>query len=97
MSDRVIQLLPASQFRTFDGWHDSEDGHLNPVFRASFHHPEKGLISAYCKVYKPESSNRGLINEIIGFLYGDALNVPQPKHAFIAQVPRSHLTGLIKQ
>jgi len=96
MSDRVIQLLPASQFRTFDGWLDSEDRHVNPVFRASFQHPEYGLIPAYCKVYKPENSNRGLINEIIGFLYGDALNVPQPKHAFIAQVPRSYLTGLAK-
>lgn len=71
---------------------DNETGHLNPVFIGEFEHPDAGNITAFCKIYNPDT--KGLINEIIGFLMARALNIKQPDCAFITLIPKDRLPDL---
>ena len=41
----------------------------------------------FLKLYPQKSGSRGLLNEVLGYLYGTVANVPQPKFAGIAIVP----------
>jgi len=88
VTERIIATLRANSFGSFIGWAGQEDGHLNPVFVATFNHPTlQKTVSAYCKLYPLNAGERGLINEITGYLFAHALDIPQPDHAFVAQIP----------
>ena len=93
VSSHIIQVLNYNSFIRFNNWLDDSDGHLNPVFIGEFKHP-KGNITAFCKLYDP--SKKGLINEIIGYLFTHALNIKQPDTAFIAVLPTKLLPNLTK-
>jgi len=87
-TERIISTLNARCFGSFIGWADPKVQNLNPVFVATFSHPNLAKpVTAYCKIYPLNEGERGLINEIIGYLFAHALGVPQPIHAFIAQIP----------
>lgn len=86
-SNKTVKLLDPSSYRSFKAW-ITDQGNLNPVFVASFKHPnEQNLIDMYCKVYPLDSSDRSIFNEIVGYLVADALGIPQPEYACIALVP----------
>lgn len=92
MTERIIQKVQSPGFRGFIAWADGDDKHVNPVFIASFQHPVAGLVEAYVKLYPYQKEmNKGLINEVTGYLYGHALQVPQPAHAFLAEIPLKKL------
>lgn len=91
-TDRIIQKVRGQGFRQFIEWVGGDDGHLNPVFIATFAHPTAGHIEAFCKLYPYRNGkDRGLVNEITGYLFGRALEVPQPDHAFLANIPIKYL------
>ncbi|AUN95425.1 hypothetical protein C0099_11090 [Pseudazoarcus pumilus] len=59
---------------------------------AAFTHPKHGQCEAFVKLYPAEHGvNRGLVNEITAYLCAHALNLPQPKSAFLANIPLTHL------
>jgi hypothetical protein len=79
-----IELLPPDNFRTFKTW-VSDKGNLNPVFVASFAHPnEKRPVDMYVKIYPMTVEDRSIFNEIVAYLMADALGIPQPQYACIA-------------
>lgn len=88
--NKLIPVLSTNSFIRFNNWLDDTDGHLNPVFIGEFRHPA-GNIEAFCKLY--DTSKKGLINEIVGFLVAHALGISQPHHAFIIALPISSLPG----
>lgn len=88
--NKLIPVLSTNSFIRFNNWLDDTDGHLNPVFIGEFRHPA-GNIEAFCKLY--DTSKKGLINEIVGFLVAHALGISQPHHAFIALLPIKSLPG----
>lgn len=91
MTDRVIKLLRPSDFGSFKGW-VTDAGNLNPVFVASFKHPnEKKPIDMYVKLYSMQVGERAVFNEIAGYLMANALKLPQPKHACMALLPTATL------
>lgn len=47
--------------------------------------------SVYFKFYSLREGNRGLLNEILGYLYGTISNIPQPEFAGVALVPTKML------
>lgn len=93
-NNRIVQKIRKEGFRSFIDWVGVDDGHVNPVFVAKFIHPALGKVEAFCKLYPLTNDNRGLVNEITGFLFGHSLNVPQPEHAFIANVPLEKLRDI---
>lgn len=93
-NDWVIKKITCAGFRGFISWVGEDDGHLNPVFIATFAHPTLGDVDAYVKLYPYTPDNRGFINEITGYLYGHALGVPQPKAAFMAEIPLDKLQDI---
>ena len=96
MNDHIIKIVPVDHFVKFDGWVSAELKNINPVFQAAIRHPILGIIQTHCKLYPQGETERGLINEIIGYLYAHALNVPQPQTAFLAQIPRKHIANTNK-
>lgn len=91
MPNRIIKLLEPNDYRNFKAW-ITDQNNLNPVFVASFKHPnEDGLIDMYCKVYPLEADDRSIFNEIVGYLVADALGIPQPAHACIAFIPTASI------
>lgn len=92
-TDRIIGLVRQGSFRNFLGWQGHEDGHRNTVFIAQFEFSGQP-VTAYCKLYPEEGgTNRGLVNEVTGYLCAHALGVTQPPVAFIAEIPISRLTN----
>lgn len=47
--------------------------------------------SVYFKFYSLREGNRGLLNEILGYLYGTISNISQPEFAGVALVPTKML------
>lgn len=47
--------------------------------------------SVYFKFYSLQEGNRGLLNEVLGYLYGTISNIPQPEFAGVALVPTKML------
>lgn len=88
MNEKIIATLSAGSFASFINWADPQAQNINPVFVATFKHPKYPQpVAAYCKIYPITQGERGLINEITGYLFAHALDVPQPDNAFIAQIP----------
>lgn len=52
--------------------------------------------SVYLKFYPIQLGNRGLLNEIIGYLYGTVSNISQPEFAGVAFVPTDMLKPFYK-
>lgn len=89
---RVIRTLDKSAFRSFLGWQGDDDGHVNAVFVAQLQVGDKDVAEVYGKFYPMNGgADRGLVNEITGFLVGQALGISQPKRAFVAEIPLPHL------
>lgn len=89
--DNVIKLLPPTNYRNFKGW-ITDVGNVNPVFVASFKHPDEGKsVDMYAKIYSLSGNDRSIFNEILGYLMAHALGLPQPKHACIALIPTDKL------
>lgn len=93
-NDLIIKKLKSDRFGSFVKWVDGADGHLNPVFVATIRHPTQGILTAYCKIYPIGQTERGLINEITGYLFAHAFGVPQPEFAFVTQLPVSVLIDI---
>lgn len=94
-NDIIIGNFNSRHFVSFLNWLDSKDGHQNSVFIGKFRIPGKGEIDAFVKIYPYEAgTNKGLINEITGYLFAHALNVPQPASAFICHIPLMAIRGI---
>lgn len=89
---RVISKIRKEGYLSFIEWAPGNDGHQEFVHIASFLHPVHGPCEAYVKLYPNDSgANRGLVNEITGYLCAHALGVPQPEIAFVASIPLKQL------
>jgi len=88
MTEAIIQTVSAHGYRRFLGWADQGDGHINAVHVAHFEMPNGRRVDAYAKLYPFDGgSNRGLVNEVTGYLIARAMGITQPASAFIAQIP----------
>lgn len=87
----IIQHLGSSHFDIFVDWADSDDNHINTVHLSRFTMPNGDKIEAYAKHYNAQTDERGIVNEITGYLTAHALGINQPKRAFIAHVPLKRL------
>ncbi|RYF60741.1 MAG: hypothetical protein EOO27_04785 [Comamonadaceae bacterium] len=81
-------------YLTFLDWASKEDQHVGSVHFAEFHHPADGPLTAAVKLFPSTPTHRGLINEITGWLVANALELPQPKRAFLARIPLERLGPL---
>lgn len=90
--DRLIQAISGRNWRGFLAW-QTKSGNLEPVFDALVHDPvEDKDITVCVKLYHHESNqNRGMVNEITGWLIAHALGLPQPGRAFVVKVPMAEL------
>ena len=69
-------------------WVDPEDGHISDVHVARYAIDLETSVEAYSKIYPwGDGRNRGMVNEITGYLVCHALGIPQPARAFVAYVP----------
>lgn len=91
---KILSLINEHAYSTFLNWASNDDKHLNSVHIARFNHPQHGRCKTYVKMFPFESGkNRGLINEITGYLLAHASGIPQPDFAFIAKVPVSKISN----
>lgn len=89
---KILSALKKNGYSTFLNWASADDKHVNNVHIARFNHPVHGSCKAYVKMFPSEGgANRGLINEITGYLLTRAAGIPQPDFAFIAEIPLSKL------
>lgn len=90
--DRLIQAISRQGWRGFLSW-QSKSGNLEPVFDALVHDPVEDRDIIVCvKLYQHENEqNRGMVNEITGWLITHALGLPQPGRAFLVNVPMAEL------
>lgn len=66
----------------------SEDGHISDVHVARYSLAPDKSVEAYSKIYPYDKGlNRGMVNEITGYLICHALEIPQPVRAFVGHVP----------
>lgn len=88
----VIQAISQRDWRGFLAW-QSKSGNLEPVFDALIYDPvESRDIQVCVKLYHNEiNQNRGMVNEITGWLIAHALGLPQPSRAFVVKVPMAEL------
>lgn len=91
---QIIQMLNENDFLRFNNWLTDDDNHLNPVFIGEFNHPTAGNIEAYCKLYNP--IEKGLINEITGYLITYAIGIKQPEYAFLSILPKQKINEISK-
>jgi hypothetical protein len=91
---RIIQTLNEKAFVRFNNWLASDDHHVNPVFIGEFNHPIAGHTEAFCKLYNP--LEKGLINEIVGYLITYAIGLKQPEYAFLSILPKEKLNEIAK-
>lgn len=88
MTDSIIQIVSVYGYRRFLGWADQDDGHINAVHVAHFEMPNGKRVDAYAKLYPFDGgANRGMVNEVTGYLIARAMGITQPASAFIAQIP----------
>ena len=71
---------------------------VSDVFTGNVFHEDKD-IPVYFKAYAYDhphaaTGDRGLLNEIIGYLICDLYKVPQPEQAFLVLMPKESLTHL---
>lgn len=93
MPNKIVRLLDVNCYRNFKGW-VTDKNNLNPVFVASFKHPnEAKAIDMYGKIYPLDFADRSLFNEIVGYLMANALGIPQPKYACIALIPTQDIAA----
>lgn len=90
--NRLIQAISRRGWRGFLSW-QSKTGNLEPVFDALVHDPVEDRDIVVCvKLYQHENKeNRGMVNEITGWLITHALGLPQPGRAFLVNVPMAEL------
>lgn len=94
-NSHIIGKAGKAAYRIFLQWAEEDDKHQECVHVAHFQLAGKGSVEAYVKIYPFENGrNRGLINEVTGYLWAHALQVPQPAMAFIAEIPLEHLPDL---
>lgn len=87
-----MQAIPASGWRTFLAW-NTGSGNLEEVADAIvFDSAKQHDVTVCVKFYPGENgANRGMVNEITGWLISKALGIPQPEHAYLVQVPLANL------
>lgn len=91
---QIVSLIGKNSYSGFINWASKEDQHINAVHIARFNHPDHGKCEAYAKMFPYENgTNRGLINEITGYLFAHAIGIPQPEIAFVAEIPTWKLTN----
>jgi hypothetical protein len=84
----TVSLIGRNSYSGFINWVGEDEPHLNSVHIAAFDHPVHGKCEAYVKMFPYEQGrNRGLINEITGYLFAHAAGIPQPEIAFVAEIP----------
>lgn len=83
-----IERLGHTAYLTFHGWANSEDQHYNQVHFAQIHHPAQGRSDVCIKVFPMAGAGqRGLLNEITGWLLTHAAGIPQPGFACLINMP----------
>lgn len=87
-TDRIIRVLGPESYRGMLHWVDAGDGHLSDVHVARYAVEQNTTVEAYSKIYPYQDGlNRGMVNEVTGYLICHALGIPQPRRAFLAYVP----------
>lgn len=85
---RLIRILEPSAYRGMLHWVDPGDGHVSDVHVARYSVGPETSVEAYSKIYPyDDGMNRGMVNEITGYLVCHALGIPQPARAFVAFIP----------
>lgn len=93
-TNRLIRILDRNAYRGLLHWADPGDGHVSDVHVARYRLDKNTSVEAYTKIYPSDNGrNRGLINEITGYLICSALGIPQPETAFVAMIPVRYLAG----
>jgi hypothetical protein len=88
----TVELVPPQGYLAFLKWTDPEVRNVECVHRAHFHHPRRGAVTAYAKLYPPsDSGSKGLANEIAGYLIAEACDLPRAPFAFVAAIPLEKL------
>jgi len=95
-SPRKIRVAKEAEWRGFLAWNTASDN-LERVFDAIIHDPVSNKDVTVCvKLYpSQEGKNRGMVNEITGWLIAHALNIPQPASAYLVKVPIKELAAPI--
>ena len=87
MGVQMVQLLGSTCYNTFMSPISDDESGVEFVHIANIHEPGAGFYQAYLKLYQPPSLYKGLFNEIAGFLFAEALKLPQPEKAWVIKVP----------
>lgn len=92
MASLRVKPMPAGAWRHFLGWHTETDNAEAVGVATVFDAAAEMERDIFIKLYPPESGTperppRGLVNEVTGWLLGNAFGVPQPEKAWLVQVP----------
>lgn len=80
----LVPILPPTAFLDFEHWL-SPGRHLSPVFTAHFTIAGKEQ-RMYCKPYRLRE-DKGLFNEIAGYIVAHSRGLPLPRNACLARIP----------
>lgn len=91
---RLLRVISPQDWRGFLSW-NCASGNIEPVFDALVHDPDAGKDVTVCiKLYPGEDGkNRGMVNEITGWLLSHVLRLPQPGQAYLVKVPVKELSA----
>ncbi|MDN8615496.1 hypothetical protein [Variovorax ginsengisoli] len=89
----LIQLLGPEDFVTPYGWTNDQQGNACPVLHGRFDIPSRGIVDCYAKAFDPDemASSVMCLNEITGWLLGQAYGLPVAECAFVARISASEL------
>lgn len=96
MNNIVIKTIQPSDILRVDTAEKNDI--VSDVFTGNVFHEDKD-IPVYFKAYAYDhphvtTGDRGMLNEIIGYLICDLYKVPQPEQAFLVLMPKDSLTHL---
>lgn len=86
------KLVPPHGYLAFLRWTDPQAGNVESVHVAQIHHPVRGGVAAFAKIYPPNDyGQKGMANEILGYLVAHACDLPRSPFAFVAGIPLEKL------
>lgn len=93
-TNRLVRVVPEADWRGFIAWNTGSDNREKVFDARVFDAHTKTDITVCIKLYPGEDGkNRGMVNEITGWLLAQALNIPQPDHAYVVKVPLKALVA----
>ena len=88
----IVELVQPHAYLAFLRWTDPQAGHVECVHVAQIHHQARGGVAAFAKIYPPNDyGQKGMANEILGYLVAHACDLPRAPFAFVAGVPLEKL------